>query len=219
MSHRPIVFHGYFRSSSSYRCRIAFNLKGITPETRAVHLLKDGGEQKSAAFRALNPQMLVPAIETGEGVLTQSPAILEWLDEAWPTPPLLPADRFARAEVRAFAAVIGCDIHPLQNLRVLDYLRGPLGQDQVGVEAWCRRWIGDGLGACEALLARRPPAPFAFGNSPGMAEVYLVPQLFAARRFGLDLAALPRLRAIDAACAALPAFAAAHPARQPDGTA
>ena len=211
-----LTFHGYVRSSSSYRCRIAFNLKGIVPETRTVHLLKDGGQQKSAAFRALNPQMLVPALETGAGVLTQSPAILEWLDEVWPDPPLLPADPFARAEVRAFAAVIGCDIHPLHNLRVLDWLRGPLGQDQAGVEAWCRRWIGDGLAACEALLARRPASDFAFGAAPGMAEVYLVPQLFAARRFGLDLAAFPRLCAVEAACARVPAFAGADPARQPD---
>lgn len=216
MNQPGLVFHGYFRSSSSYRCRIAFNLKGIAPETRAVHLLKDGGEQKSEAFRALNPQMLVPAIETGDGVLTQSPAILEWLDEVWPDPPLLPAEPFARAEVRAFAAIIGCDIHPLHNLRVLDHLRGRFGQDQAGVEAWCRRWIGDGLAACEALVQRRAATRFAFGAAPGMAEVYLVPQLFAARRFDLDLAAFPRLGAIDAACAGITAFAEAHPSRQPD---
>jgi len=211
-----ITLHGYFRSSSSYRCRIAFNLKGLRPEFRPVHLLRDGGEQKGAAYRALNPQMLVPTVEADGLVLTQSPAILEWLDERYPDPPLLPRDPDERAAVRAFCAVIGCDIHPLQNLRVLQYLRSAFGQDQDGVNRWCRRWIGDGLAACEALLARRPTTPFAFGDAPGMADLYLVPQIFSAHRFGVDLEPMPRLRAVDAACAALPAFADAHPSRQPD---
>lgn len=211
-----IDLHGYFRSSSSYRCRIALNLKGKEARFHPVHLLRDGGQQKGAAYRALNPQMLVPTLEVDGQVLTQSPAILEWMDEAWPTPPLLPADALERAEVRAFCAVIGCDIHPLQNLRVLQYLSGEFGADQDQKNAWCRRWIGDGLAACEALLQRRPARGFAFGDSPGMAEVYLIPQLFSAERFGVDLSAMPRLTEIAGACAEIEAFAAAHPARQPD---
>lgn len=211
-----MVFHGYFRSSSSYRCRIAFGLKGLSPEFRPVHLVKDGGQQRSAGFRALNPQMLVPVLEADGQILTQSPAILEWLDEVHPEPPLLPRDAHDRAAVRAFCAAIACEIHPLQNLRVLQHLRAEFGQDDEGVARWCRRWIGEGLAACEALLARRPAKRFAFGDTPGMAEVYLIPQLFSARRFGTDLSGLPRLAAVEAEAAALPAFAAAHPARQPD---
>lgn len=209
-------FHGYFRSSSSYRCRIAFNLKGLTPEFVPVHLVRDGGQHKTDAYRALNPQALVPTLEVEGLVLTQSPAILEWLDETHPEPRLLPDDPAGRAAVRAFCAVIACEIHPLQNLRVLQYLGAEFGQGQPGKDAWCQRWIGEGLAACEALLARRPATTFAFGEAPGMAEVYLVPQIFSAQRFGVDLSAMPRLRAIHAACEALPAFAAAHPMRQPD---
>jgi maleylacetoacetate isomerase len=209
-------FHGYFRSSSSYRCRIAFNLKGLSPEFVPVHLVRGGGQQKSDAYRALNPQGLVPTLEVDGLVLTQSPAILEWLDEVHPEPPLLPRDPGERAAVRAFCAAIACEIHPLQNLRVLQYLEATLGQGQEGKEAWCQRWIGDGLAACEALLARRPATRIAFGDQPGMAEVYLVPQIFSAARFKVDLTAMPRLRAIHAACESLPAFADAHPSRQPD---
>ena len=209
-------FHGYFRSSSSYRCRIAFNLKELNPEFVPVHLVKGGGQQKSDAYRALNPQALVPTLEVDGLVLTQSPAILEWLDEVYPMPALLPRDPGERAAVRAFCAAIACEIHPLQNLRVLQYLEAHFGQGPEGKEAWCQRWIGDGLAACEALLARRPVTRFAFGDEPGMAEVYLVPQIFSAQRFKVDLSAMPRLRAIHAACEALPAFHAAHPSRQPD---
>lgn len=211
-----IAFHGYFRSSSSYRCRIALNLKGLTARFHPVHLVKDGGQQKSDAYKALNPQMLVPTFEVGGRVLTQSPAILEWLDEAYPEPPLLPEDPMDRADMRAFCAVIGCDIHPLQNLRVLQYLGAEFGADQGAKDRWCQRWIGDGLAACEALLARRPAARFCFGDIPGMADVYLVPQMFSAARFGVDLSAMPRLTAIHNACEALPAFAGAHPSKQPD---
>lgn len=209
-------FHGYFRSSSSYRCRIAFNLKGLSPEFVPVHLLRDGGQQHAPGFRALNPQGLVPALEVEGRVLTQSPAILEWLDETFPDPPLLPRDPFERAAARAFCAAIACEIHPLQNLRVLAHLGAAHGQDQDGKAAWCRHWIGLGLSACEALLADRPATRFAFGDAPGMAEIYLVPQMFSARRFGVDLGPMPRLLAIDQACATLAAFAEAHPARQPD---
>ncbi|PVH27826.1 maleylacetoacetate isomerase [Pararhodobacter oceanensis] len=209
-------FHGYFRSSSSYRCRIAFNLKGLEYEFVPVHLVRGGGEQRSEAYRALNPQGLVPTLEVGGQALTQSPAILEWLEEAHPEPALLPRDPMERAAVRAFCAVIACEIHPLQNLRVLQYLGGEFAQEQSGKEAWCQRWIGDGLAACEALLANRPASAFAFGDAPGMAEVYLMPQVYSAQRFKVDMSAMPRLNAIVAACEALPAFAQAHPAQQPD---
>ncbi len=210
-------YYGYFRSSAAYRLRIAFGLKGLAPDFIAIHLTRDGGQQKTEAYRAVNPQALVPSLVTDDGdVLTQSPAILEWLDETFPEPPLLPADPIGRAKVRAFANVICCDIHPLQNLRVLQYLRKEYGQDQAGVEAWCRTWLGDGLAACEALVVRGGEHRFCFGETPGLADICLVPQLFSADRFGVDLSAMPRLRAIKDACEALPAFAAAHPSRQPD---
>lgn len=211
-----IKIHGYFRSSSSYRVRIAFNLKGVQAAFQPVHLLKDGGQQHGPAYRALNPQGLVPTVEADGVTLTQSPAILEWIDETFPDPPLLPADTDERAAVRAFCAVIGCDIHPLQNLRVLKYLKNDLGHDQAAAEAWCQRWIGDGLRAAEALLANRPETEFAFGDAPGMAEVYLAPQMFSAERFNVDLSVCPRLQAIQDACSQRPAFADAHPSRQPD---
>ena len=208
--------HGYFRSSSSYRCRIALNLKGLAWENVPVHLVRGGGEQKTDAYRRLNPQMLVPTLEADGAVLTNSPAILEWLEESHPEPPLLPADPLARAHVRAFCAAIACEIHPLQNLRVLQEIETRFGADADAKKGWCRRWIGEGLAACEALLAHRPPTRFAFGDAPGMADVYLVPQMFSADRFGVDLDAMPRLRAIRAECEAVEAFAEAHPARQPD---
>ena len=212
--------YGYFRSSSSYRCRIAFNLKGVDYDAVPVHLVRDGGEHKRDAYRALNPQGLVPALELDDGdVLTQSPAILEWLEETYPDPLLLPSDPVARAKVRAFSAIIGCEIHPLQNLRVLQYLRETYDADQTGVEAWCQRWIGDGLAACEAFLERREQQTFCFGEAPGLADVYLVPQVFSAARFKVDLGAMPHVRRIAEACEALPAFANAHPARQPDADA
>jgi maleylacetoacetate isomerase len=211
-----MIFHGYFRSSAAYRCRIAFNLKGLTPDFVSVHLRKDGGQQKTPAYRALNPQALVPTISDGDFHLTQSLAIIEWLDETHPVPLLVPKEVNLRAEVRAFAQVIACDIHPLQNLRVLDYLKSEFGADQAALDRWCGRWIADGLAACEALLAKRPQSTFCFGETPSLADICLVPQVFSASRFGVDLKAMPRLRAVHAACEALPAFAAAHPARQPD---
>lgn len=211
-----MIFHGYFRSSAAYRCRIAFNLKGVTPDFVPVHLRRGGGEQKSDAYRALNPQALVPALEVDGMVLTQSLAIIEWLDEIQPEPPLLPHDRDTRARARAFALAIACDIHPLQNLRVLAYLKGEFGLGQEDADAWCRAWIGQGLTACEALLDREPTATFAFGATPGLAEICLVPQMYSADRFGVDLTPMPRLRALRDACEVLPAFAEAHPSRQPD---
>ncbi|THH37470.1 maleylacetoacetate isomerase [Aliishimia ponticola] len=211
-----MVHHGYFRSSSSYRCRIALNLKGVPSDYRPVHLVRDGGQQKTPDYTALNPQQLVPTFEVEGDVLTQSPAILEWIEEIYPDPPLLPPGRLARAKVRAFCAVIGCDIHPLQNLRVLEYLGAEFGAGQDAKQAWCQRWISDGLRAAEALLQGRAQSRFAFGDAPGMAEVYLMPQVFSAKRFGVDMAAFPRLSAVADACAALPAFDAAHPDNQPD---
>lgn len=213
-----MIFHGYFRSSSAYRCRIAFNLKGIEVDFRPVHLRN--GEQKSEAYRELNPQGLVPALEDGETVLTQSLAIIEWLDETHPEPKLLPGDAMQRAKIRAFSEVIACEIHPLQNLRVLQYLKTELGQDQAGADKWCQRWIGDGLAACEALLAREHRGgPFCFGESPTLADICLVPQVFSAERFGVDLTDMPRVRAIHEACEKVPAFAEAHPSKQPDADA
>lgn len=213
-----MIFHGYFRSSAAWRCRIAFNLKGIQPELKFVHLRRNGGEQKTSAFRRLNPLGLVPALETDQGVLTESLAIIEWLDETHPDMPrLLPDDPFLRARVRAFAQIIASDIHPLQNLRVLDYLKSILGQDQAGADAWCQRWIGDGLAACEKLVREQPHGgAFCFGDMPGLADICLIPQLASADRFGLDISQFSRLVEIGKACAALPAFADAHAARQPD---
>lgn len=211
-----MIFHGYFRSSAAYRCRIAFNLKGISYDFVSVHLRRDGGEQKTPAYRALNPQALVPTIEDGDFQLTQSLAIIEWLDETRPGQKLLPEDPNLRAEVRAFAQIIACDIHPLQNLRVLDYLKSEFGADQAALDRWCGRWIADGLNACEALLSRRPATTYAFAETPTLADICLVPQMFSAARFGVDTTAMPRLRAIAAACEQLDAFADAHPRKQPD---
>jgi len=212
-----IRFHGYFRSSAAYRCRIAFNLKGVDWDFVSVHLRKDGGQQKAPAYRRINPQALVPSVELEGGPLTQSLAIIEWLDESYLGTRLLPSDPFVRAQVRAFAMSIACDIHPLHNLRVLDYLKTKLGQDQSELDAWCRHWIAEGLAACEALLVRNGTrGRFAFGDTPGLADICLVPQMFSADRFGVDLTQMPRLNSVREACEELPAFAQAHPSLQPD---
>lgn len=207
--------HGYYRSTATWRVRIALGLKGLTAEQVPVHLRR--GEQRSEAFLRLNPQGLVPALELddGAGVLTQSLAICEYLDETHPDPPLLPSDPLRRAQVRAFAMAIACDIHPVQNLKVLNRLRA-LGVSEEQTNAWARTVIAEGLAACQALLQGESPGPFCFGDQPGLADLCLVPQLFNARRFGVDLAPLPRLLAAEAACLTLPAFAAAAPERQPD---
>jgi len=207
-----VILHGYWRSGTSYRTRIALNLKGLDYEQRPVDLR--AGEQRSAAFLDLNPQGLVPALEHEGTVLTQSPAILEWLEERFPEPPLLPRQPEARAQVRAMAALVACDIHPLNNLRVLKAIR-ELGADEAGVRAWTGRWIGAGFDALEALVARHGGG-WCHGDAPTLADCCLIPQIYSARRFEADLSPWPRLLAIEAAAAAHPAFAAAHPDRQPD---
>ena len=208
-----VRLHGYYRSSAAYRVRIALNLKRLTVEHVPHHLRK--GEQRAADYLALNPQGLLPALETGDGhVLTQSLAIIEWLDETYPEPRLLPADAFARAACRAFSLAIAAEIHAVQNLRVLSHLR-QLGLGEDAVEAWAHDVIAEGLDACEQLLAARP-GPFCFGDSPTVADICLVPQLYNARRFKVDVTGFPRLIAAEAAAQALAAFTDALPEHQPD---
>jgi maleylpyruvate isomerase len=213
-----MILWDYWRSTAAYRVRIALNLKGLEAEHRVRHLRR--GEQREAAYLAVNPQGLVPALVLADGtVLTQSLAICEYLDETHPEPPLLPRDPVTRAKVRAFAQAIAAEIHAVQNLKVLNRVKA-LGHDQAAANAWARDVIAEGLDACEALLRDRPdalkPGPFCFGAAPGLADIALVPQLYNARRFGVELGALPRLVAAEAACLALPAFAAAAPERQAD---
>lgn len=208
-----LILHGYWRSGTSYRTRIALELKGLDYETAAVDLRQ--GDQRSVAYLALNPQGLVPALETAEGVLTQSPAILEWLEETHPEPSLLPAGPGERAQVRAMAALVACDIHPLNNLRALKALRDDFGADPAATDAWAARWITAGFDALENLVARHGDG-WCWGDKPSLADCCLVPQIYSARRFNLDLAPWPRLVAIEAAAAVHPAFVRAHPANQPD---
>ena len=207
-----MILHGYFRSSAAWRVRIALGLKGLTAQDAFHHLRK--GEHRLPAFLSLNPQGLVPALELDDGViLTQSLAICEYLDEIAPAPPLLPGDAAARARIRAFAQVVACDIHPIQNLRVLKRLReNGLAEDQV--QAWARGIIEDGFDALDALIAGQA-GPFAFGAAPTLADLCLIPQIGNARRFGVEMR-WPRLLEIEAACQALPAFADARPEHQPD---
>ncbi len=205
--------HGYFRSSAAYRVRIALNLKGLTVEHLPHHLRK--GEQTAPDYLVLNPTGLVPTLEEDEGaVLTQSLAIIEWLDETHPTPPLLPLDALQRAKARAFALAIACDIHPVQNLKVLARLR-QLGVPEEKITEWAAWANREGLAACERLIADEP-GPFCFGAVPTIADLCLVPQLANARRFGVDVAAFPRLLAAEAAAKAMQGFADAAPDRQPD---
>jgi maleylacetoacetate isomerase/maleylpyruvate isomerase len=213
-----LKLYSYFRSSASFRLRIALALKGLAYETAPVHLLKDGGEQHLPGFRAVNPAGLVPVLQDGDQVLTQSVAIMEYLDEAYPARPLLPQDVPGRARVRALALTIACDVHPLGNLRVLNYVGDTLGAGEQGRKEWASHWIALGFAAFEDMLAQggTPAGAFCHGDTPGMADCCLVPQVFNARRFGLDLAPYPHIQRITALCESLPAFAAAHPAQQPD---
>jgi len=208
-----LVLHGYWRSGTSYRTRIALNIKGLDYRQEPVDLRE--GVQKSDSFRALNPQGLVPALETPDGVLTQSSAIIEWLDERHPEPPLFPADPAARAVVRAMAMTVACDIHPLNNLRILKYLKGELGVDQQGLNRWAATWIGEGFDALEAMIAQHG-GRFAYGDTLTAADCHLVPQVYSAERFNVDCARWPRLLCAVKNASAEPPVAAAHPDRQPD---
>ena len=208
-----MILHNYWRSGTSYRTRIALNLKGVAYEQRAYDLRT--GAQNEADYKALNPQMLVPTLEVDGMLLTQSPAILEWLEERYPEPPLLPKGANERATVRAMAALIGCDIHPLGNLRVVGQLRTEFGADSAAVKQWAARWIGDGFAALEALIAHHG-GRFAYGDTPTLVDCYLVPQLYSAERFSVDVALYPRLLAAANAARALPEVEAAHPDHQPD---
>ena len=209
--------HNFFRSGTSHRLRIALNVKGLDYEYIAVDLRKNA--HQSAAFKALNPQGLVPALLDGDLVLTQSVAIIEWLEERYPTPALLPTDINDRAHVRALAAIVGCDIHPINNKRILDTLRASFGANDAAINTWCGTWISDGFAALEALLqADKERGIFCFGNAPTVADVYLIPQVESARRFKVDLAPYPAIVAIDRACAQLPAFKDAAPSVQPDAS-
>lgn len=210
-------FYGYFRSSASYRLRIALALKGIAHEQASIHLTRGGGEQFAAEFRRLNPQELVPVIEDNGHILTQSLAILEYLEETHPAPAILPRTPAERARVRALSLVMACEMHPLNNLRVLTYLTKQMGVSEGAKLAWYRHWIALGFTALEGLLAGHPnTGRFCHGDTPTMADICLVPQVFNAKRFDCPLDAYPTMMRIHDACQALPAFAAAAPAKQPD---
>lgn len=210
--------YNFFRSGTSHRLRIALNLKGLDTHYVALDLRKE--EHLKEEFKAINPQQLVPALALNDGtVLIQSPAIIEWLEERHPHPPLLPEDPQARAHVRALAAIVGCDVHPINNRRILEYLRKNFGADDAAIKAWCGTWITAGFDAIEALLAadiRR--GAFCHGDAPGLADVYLVPQVESARRFKVDLTRWPLISAVDVACAQLDAFKRAAPPMQPDAS-
>jgi maleylacetoacetate isomerase len=209
-----VTLYGYFRSSAAYRVRIALNLKGLTAETISVHLQKQGGLNRKPEYRTVNPQMRVPALKLDTGdVLIQSLAIIEYLDEAHPQPPLLPHDLIARAKVRAVAQLIACDIHPLNNVGPLRYLKNALGQAHAQIDTWYHHWILDGFEALETLISG---APYACGKDVSLADVCLVPQVYNARRFNVPLDRFPKIVAVEFACNALPAFERARPENQPD---
>ena len=207
--------YNFWRSGTSHRTRIALNLKGLTTEYVAVHLVKE--EHLKDAFKAVNPQQLVPALDTGSEVLIQSPAIIEWLEEKYPTPALLPQDATGRAQVRALAAIIGCDIHPINNRRILETLRKTFGADDNAINVWAGTLISAGFDAYEALLAADTQrGRFSFGDTPTIADCYLIPQIESARRFKVDLTQWPQIMAVEKACMALEAFQKAAPSQQPD---
>ena len=204
----------YFRSSAAYRVRIALNLKGVPYDMVPVHLTRDGGYQRKPEFVAVNPQMRVPALELSSGdVLTQSLAIIDYLDDVHPEPPLLPSNPLARAKVRAIAQIVACDIHPLNNLIVLQYLKRQMKHEQADIDIWYHHWVAEGFKAIEAMIA---PGPYACGAQVTLADVCLVPQVFNARRLKVPLDAFPKIVAADAACLKLAAFDKARPENQPD---
>lgn len=206
--------YGFFRSGTSHRTRIVLNLKGLDYEASYVSLAKN--EHHQAAFQRLNPQGFVPVLETEAGMLLQSPAIIEWLEQQYPEPALLPADALGKEKVRAIAALIGCDIHPLNNKRVLEYLR-QLGLDQNQINAWCAKWIQDGFSALEHILAEDPTREkFCYGKQVSIADAYLIPQVVSAQRFQVDLSAYPQINEIYQHCMTLDAFQKAAPEQQAD---
>ena len=212
-----LTLYSYWRSSAAYRVRIGLNLKGLDYALVPVHLVRDGGQQHAPDYAALNPQQLVPALRDGERVLTQSLAILEYLEETRPQPPLLPVDAAGRARVRALAQLVACDIHPLNNLRVLQFFDRQWNVPQAERDDWVLHWMREGFAAMETMLAASPDTGrYCHGDMPGLADCCLLPQLYNARRFTLDLAPFPTLRRIEAACLQLPAFDAARPENQPD---
>jgi len=206
-----VKLYTYFRSSAAYRVRIALNLKGVAYDSVSINLLT--GEQREEGYRAINPQGRVPSLDIGAATLIQSPAILEYLDECYPEPPLLPVGAVNRAKVRAVSSLIGCDIHPLNNSGTIAYLKKRLGHDQATADEWYAHWVREGFDAIERLIE---PGPYAFGSRITLADVYLVPQVFNARRFNVSLDAYPKIAAVDAACAGHKAFQDAAPASQPD---
>ena len=206
--------YGYFRSSAAYRVRIALNLKGVPHEHAFIHLVRDGGQQTSPQYLARNPQGLVPALELDGGeTLIQSLAIIEHLDEVYPDPPLVPGDAVTRARIRAIAQAVACDIHPLNNSRVLKYLRQDMNQPKEAIDAWYRHWVETGFGAIEKMIGEDG---YCIGGQVTLADICLIPQVFNARRYDVDLAPYPRIGRVEAVCGAIPAFAEAHPDRQPD---
>lgn len=207
--------YGYFRSGTSHRVRLALNLKGLDYESISVNLSQD--EQLKPAYKAINPQGLVPVLQTDDLQLFQSPAILEWLEETYPETPLLPKDSAGRMYVRALSAMIGCDIHPINNRRILQYLRNELSVDEEQVIMWCQRWINDGFTALEKHLEQdKQRGNFCYGDSPTLADCYLIPQVYSARRFKVDMSAYPNIEAIDKHCHTLQAFIEADPSHQED---
>jgi maleylacetoacetate isomerase len=209
-----VKLYSYFRSSAAYRVRIALNLKGLAYETQPIHLVKDGGHNRRPEYRAINPQMRVPTLIAPAGeILIQSLAIIEYLDETHPQPPLLPKDPLARAKVRALSELIACDIHPLNNTSSLRYLKNTMGQEQTAIDAWYHHWVLEGFEALEQLIE---PGPYCCGDAVTIADICLVPQLYNARRLKVPLDKFPRILSVDAACLKLPAFDRARPENQPD---
>jgi maleylpyruvate isomerase len=212
-----LTLYTYFRSSAAYRVRIALGLKRLDWQAVPVHLVRGGGEQFAPEFKRLNPSAAVPVLCDEATVVTQSLAICEYLEEVFPLPPLLPADAGGRARVRSLALAVACDIHPLNNLRVLRYLKHTLHVDDAARDVWYRHWVGEGLQTLETRLAgETATGSFCHGETPTLADCFVVPQLYNAERYAVDLAPFPTLRRIQAACNALPAFIDAHPARQVD---